>query len=96
MPTLLDLHDSFRSFICITNGKVHDVNVLGEIAIEAGTLYVMDRCYIDFVRRIRTMRSLHLEVEDRFLIQGQSKRCAWHWADHRGTRSRYGESVAAG
>jgi hypothetical protein len=46
MHTLLDLHGSIPSFIHITNGKVHDVNVLDEIAIEAGAFYVMDRGYI--------------------------------------------------
>ena len=50
MHTLLDLHGSIPTFIRITDGKVHDVNVLDEIAIEAGAFYVMDRGYIDFER----------------------------------------------
>src|ERR1035437_5728112 len=53
MHTLLDLHGSIPTFIRITNGKVHDVNVLDEIAIEAGAFYVMDRGYIDFERLYR-------------------------------------------
>src|SRR5664280_3096694 len=53
MHTLLDLHGSIPTFIHITNGKVHDVNVLDEIAIEAGAFYVMDRGYIDFERLYR-------------------------------------------
>jgi hypothetical protein len=40
MHTLLDLHGSIPTFIHITNGKVHDVNVLDEIALEAGAFYV--------------------------------------------------------
>ena len=50
MHTLLDLHGNIPTFIRITDGKVHDVNVLDEIAPEAGAFYVMDRGYIDFER----------------------------------------------
>jgi hypothetical protein len=50
MHTLLDLHGNISTFISITNGKVHDVNVLDEIAPEAGAFYVMDRGYLDFGR----------------------------------------------
>ena len=48
--TLLDLHGNIPTFISITNGKVHDVNILDEIAPEAGAFYVMDRGYVDFER----------------------------------------------
>jgi IS4 transposase len=50
MHTLLDLHGNIPTFISITNGKVHDVNILDEIAPEAGAFYVMDRGYVDFQR----------------------------------------------
>src|SRR5450756_1357673 len=50
MHTLLDLHGNIPTFIRITDGKVHDVNMLDEIAPEAGAFYVMDRGYIDFER----------------------------------------------
>jgi len=50
MHTLLDLHGSIPTFIRITDGKVHDVNILDEILPEAGAFYVMDRGYIDFER----------------------------------------------
>jgi transposase len=50
MHTLLDLHGNIPTFISITNGKVHDVNVLDEIVPEAGAFYVMDRGYVDFGR----------------------------------------------
>src|SRR5882762_7287112 len=50
MHTLLDLHGNIPTFISITDGKVHDVNVLDEILPEAGAIYVMDRGYIDFER----------------------------------------------
>ena len=50
MHTLLDLHGNIPTFISITSGKVHDVNVLDEIVPEAGAFYVMDRGYVDFER----------------------------------------------
>jgi hypothetical protein len=50
MHTLLDLHGNIPTFIRITDGKVHDVNILDEFLPEAGAFYVMDRGYIDFER----------------------------------------------
>ena len=50
MHTLLDLHGNIPTFIGITDGSVHDVNVLDEILPEVGAFYVMDRGYIDFER----------------------------------------------
>jgi len=50
MHTLLDLHGNIPTFISITDGRVHDVNILDEILPEAGAIYVMDRGYIDFER----------------------------------------------
>ena len=50
MHTLLDLHGNIPTFIRITDGKVHDVNILDEILPEAGAFYVMDRGYVDFAR----------------------------------------------
>ena len=53
MHTLLDLRGNIPTFIHITDGKVHDVNVLDLILPEAGAFYVMDRGYIDFERLYR-------------------------------------------
>ena len=50
MHTLLDLHGNIPTFISITDGKVHDVNILDEFLPEAGAFYVMDRGYVDFQR----------------------------------------------
>jgi hypothetical protein len=50
MHTLLDLHGNIPTFISITDGKMHDVNILDEILPEAGAFYVMDRGYVDFER----------------------------------------------
>ncbi len=50
MHTLLDLHGSIPTFIRITEGKTHDVNILDQFIPEAGSYYVMDRGYVDFER----------------------------------------------
>jgi transposase len=50
LHTLLDLHGNIPTFISITDGKVHDVNILDEIMPEPGAFYVMDRGYLDFER----------------------------------------------
>jgi len=50
MHTLLDLRGNIPSFIHISDGKLHDVNVLDVLAPEAGAIYVMDRGYLDFGR----------------------------------------------
>ncbi len=53
MHTLLDLHGNIPLFICVTEGKVHDVNILDQIVPEAGAFYAMDRGYLDFERLYR-------------------------------------------
>ncbi len=50
LHTLLDLRGSIPTFIHISDGKLHDVNVLDLIIIEAGAFYIMDRGYLDFKR----------------------------------------------
>lgn len=50
LHTLLDLRGSIPTFISITDGKVHDVNVLDELIPEPGAFYIMDRGYLDFKR----------------------------------------------
>ncbi len=50
MHTLLDLRGNIPSFIHISDGKLHDVNVLDLIIPEAGAIYIMDRAYLDFDR----------------------------------------------
>ena len=53
MHTLLDLRGNIPSFIHISDGKRHDVNILDQLIPEAGAFYVMDRGYIDFARLYR-------------------------------------------
>ena len=50
LHTLLDLRGNIPSLIIITNGKIHDVNILDELTLEAGAIYIVDRGYVDFER----------------------------------------------
>ncbi len=50
LHTLLDLRGNIPSVVIITDGKVHDVNILDDLAMEAGAIYIMDRGYLDFAR----------------------------------------------
>ena len=50
MHTLLDLRGSIPTFIHLTDGLCHDVNVLDHIVIEPGAIYVMDKGYVDYLR----------------------------------------------
>ena len=50
LHTLLTLQGNFPTLVIITDGKVHDVNILDELIFEAGAFYIMDRGYVDFGR----------------------------------------------
>ena len=50
LHTLLDLRGSIPSVIIVTDGKVHDVNILDQLVFEPGAFYIMDRGYVDFER----------------------------------------------
>jgi len=50
LHTLLDLRGNIPSFVAITDGKVHDVNILDVLMPEPGAIYVMDKAYLDFER----------------------------------------------
>ena len=56
LHTLLDLRGSIPTFIHISDGKMHDVNVLDLLLPEAGAFYILDRGYLDFQR----LYNLHL------------------------------------
>jgi len=57
LHTLLDLRGDIPTFIWITDGKVHDVNVLDHLIPEPGAIYVMDRAYVDFQRLYQLHRN---------------------------------------
>ena len=50
LHTLLDLRGAIPSFIHITDGKTHEVNILDNLIIEPGAFYLLDRGYLDFQR----------------------------------------------
>lgn len=58
LHTLLDLRGYIPAFIHISDGKLHDVNILDQLVPEPGAFYVMDRAYLDFVRLHYLHRSL--------------------------------------
>jgi len=62
LHTLLDLRGCIPSFIWITHGKIHDVNMLDELIPEPGAIYIMDRGYLDFARLYRLTLSLSFFV----------------------------------
>ena len=53
LHTLLDLHGNIPTFLHISDGKLHDVNVMDYLPPEAGAFYIMDRAYLDFDRLYR-------------------------------------------
>jgi hypothetical protein len=58
LHTLLDLHGNIPSVIFITHGKIHDVNFLDHLPLEAGSIYLMDRGYLDFARLYKMSQAL--------------------------------------
>ena len=57
LHTFLDLHGNIPTVIIITTGKVHDVNILDQLLIELGAVYIMDRGYLDFARLYKIHRA---------------------------------------
>ena len=53
LHTLLDLRASIPTVVSITDGKVHEVNILDRLIPEIGAIYIMDRGYLDFERLFR-------------------------------------------
>lgn len=66
LHTLMDLEGAIPTFIHISEGRLHDVNVLDMIPIMAGSIYIMDRGYLDFER----LFSLH-EAGGQFVIRAR-------------------------
>jgi hypothetical protein len=67
LHTLLDLRGNIPTFIHISDGKLHDVNVLDQMIFEAGSFYVLDRGYVDFDR----LYTLH-QAQAFFVIRAKS------------------------
>ncbi len=58
LHTLLDLRGNIPSVLFITPGRVHDVNLLDALVVEAGAFYILDRGYLDFARLYRLHQAL--------------------------------------
>ena len=59
MHTLLSLRGSIPTFVHVTEGRVHDSQVMDELPIEAFAYYLMDKGYIDFKRLYRLFHQQH-------------------------------------
>lgn len=77
MHTLLDLRGAIPTFICITEGKLHDVHFLDELILEAGAFYVMDRGYLDYGRLYRFV------LENAFFVTRAKSNLDCRWAASR-------------
>jgi hypothetical protein len=53
LHALLDLRGNIPCFIRVSQGKMHDVNILDELLIEPGAFYIMDKAYLDYTRLYR-------------------------------------------
>jgi hypothetical protein len=67
LHTLLDLRGNIPTFIHISDGKLHEVNILDVVPMEPGAFYVMDRGYLDFAR-LYTIS----QISAFFVIRGKS------------------------
>ncbi len=67
MHTLLDLRGNIPSFIHISDGKMHEVNVLDQLIPEPGAYYIMDKGFLDFARLFRLQ-----EAGSFFVIRAKS------------------------
>ncbi len=66
MHTLLDLRGDIPSFIHLSDGKMHEVNVLDLLIPEAGSFYIIDRGFTDFARWL----VLH-QAQAFFIVRGR-------------------------
>ncbi len=82
LHTLLDLRGNIPSFIKITDGKIHDVNILDELIPEPGSFYVMDRAYLDFARLY-----IFQQFNSFFVIRAKSNFQFWRLYSHKVDKS---------
>ena len=82
LHTLLDLRGPIPSFIHISDGKLHDVNVLDQLLPEPGAFYILDRGYTDFER----LHRFH-EAGSFFVIRAKSNLRAQRRYSHAVDRS---------
>ena len=94
LHTLLDLRGNIPTFIHISDGKMHEVNILDQLLPEPGAFYIMDRGFLDFERLYRfheagsffvTRAKSNLKVQRRYSHRGRPH----HGADLRSDRRSY-------
>ena len=70
MHTLLDLHGNIPAFIDVTPAKIHEIHILDELLPEPGSIYIVDRAYLDFARLYRLKQGLAF-----FIIRSRKRFC---------------------
>jgi len=81
LHTLLDLRGNIPTAVYVTGGQVNDVNLLDELALEAGAFYLLDRGYVDYRRLYGITQALAFFVT-RAEQNTRYRRCAWRGVDH--------------
>jgi len=77
LHTMIDLRGSIPVFISITDGSVHDVNALDNLVIEPGSIYALDRAYVDFGRLYK------LHSDGGFFVTRAKKNMVFHVSESR-------------
>jgi Domain of unknown function (DUF4372)/Transposase DDE domain len=80
LHTLLDLRGNIPTAVYVTGGQVHDVNLLDELALEAGAFYLLDRGYVDYRRLYLITQALAFFVT-RAEQNTRYRRCGWRRVD---------------
>ena len=80
LHTLLDLRGNIPTAVYVTGGQVNDVNLLDELALEAGAFYLLDRGYVDYRRLYGITQALAFFVT-RAERNTRYRRCGWRGVD---------------
>jgi hypothetical protein len=91
LHTLLDLRGNIPTFISISDGKLHDVNILDVLPIEPGAFYIMDRGYLDYARLYAITQAAGFFVT-RTKANSKCRRIYSHHID-RATGLRYDQTI---
>jgi Domain of unknown function (DUF4372)/Transposase DDE domain len=80
LHTLLDLRGTIPINVYVTGGQVNDVNLLDQLAPEAGAFYLLDRGYVDY-RRLYALTQACAFFVTRAERNTSYRRCSWRWVD---------------
>jgi hypothetical protein len=89
MHTLLDLHGNIPTFIRVTSGDVHDVNILDEIMPEAGSFSVIGP------KLYRFSEALRLHTQLCLLCRAHQVECAYPETLLASSRQEYGRALGS-